>query len=198
MTDLDGEQQMIKSIAKHAMAATAVIALGGTTAVAAQEPASASGFSAAYTCTVPVLGARPVLIYGSLTATPDRVVAGQPIRFHLRISRLSLRSPVAIDSWTAVAGIEVSGTERTAFRVAGSGGSVAPRQPVSGDLYGTWTPRDRGLYRLRGGNVVINARVARLGLLTASCRPNAPRPVMETVGVFSSYGAARLPDGQDL
>ena len=199
MTDLDGEQQMmIRSIGRHAMAATAVIALGGTTAVAAQEPARASDFSAAYTCTVPVLGSRPVVIYGSLTATPERTVAGQPIRFHLRISRLSLQSPVSIDSWTAVAGIEVSGAQRSAFRVAGSGGSLAPRQPVSGDLYGSWTPRVRGLDRFRGANVVISARVARLGLLTAACRPNAPRPVMETVGVFSSYRAARLQDGQDV
>lgn len=189
---------MIKSIGKHAMAATTVIALGGSLAVATQEAAQASTFSAAYTCTVPVLGARPVTIYGSLTASSERAGVGQPIRFHLHIARLSLQSPVAIDSWTAVAGIEVSGAQSTAFRMAGSGGALAPREPVSGDLFASWTPRARGVDRFRGGNVIISAKVARLGLLTASCQPNAPRPVMETVGVLAAHRAVRTRDNTDV
>lgn len=195
-TDLDGEQQMIKSIGKHATAAAAVVALSAGTAVVTQEHARASTFAAAYTCSVPVLGARPVTIQGSLTASSDGAVSGQPIRFHLRISRLSLMSPVAIDSWDAVAEIEASGAPSVGFRMNGSGGALAPRRPVSGDLYGTWTPRTHGTYRFRGGSVVINARVARLGVLSATCAPNAPRPVMETVTVAPLHRYARTTPDQ--
>jgi hypothetical protein len=187
---------MIKSSGKHAMAATALIALGGGAAVVTPGVARASAFSAAYTCTVPVLGARAVTIYGALTASPGRAVAGRPVRFHLRISRLSLMSPVPIDSWTAVAGIEASGAQTAGFRLAGSGRALAPREPVSGDLYGSWTPRVQGVDRFRGGNVVISARVARLGLLTASCAPDRPRPVMETLEVVSLHRLTR--DNPDI
>jgi hypothetical protein len=38
--------------------------------------------------------------------------------------------------------------------------------------------------RFRGGAVSITARVARVGVLTASCQPVTPRPVMETVTVL--------------
>jgi hypothetical protein len=182
---------VIKSIGKHIMTAATVISLGGAAAVAPQESARASAFSATYTCTVPVLGARPVTIYGRLTASPVRVAVNRPIRFELHIARLSLQAPVAIDSWTAVAGIDVSGAQATSFRLAGSGGPLRPRQPISGDLYGTWTPRARGTDRFRGANVTISAKVARVGVLTASCEPNAPRPVMETVAVLP-YRLARL------
>jgi hypothetical protein len=175
---------MIKSIGKHAMATATVIALGGTGAASAQESAPASVFSAAYSCTVPVLGTRPVVIHGTLSAMANRLVVGQPVRFQLHIARLSLQTPVTIDSWTAVAGIDVTGAQATSFRVAGSGGPVAPRQPISGDLYGTWVPRARGVDRFRGGTVSITARVARIGVLTASCLPATPRPVMETVTVL--------------
>jgi hypothetical protein len=176
---------MIKSIGRHAMAATAVLAIGGAGIVSAPRPAHASTFSAAYTRTVPVLGARSVVITGSLTASPDRVATGQPIRFQLHIARLSLQSPVPIDSWTAIAGIDVNGAQTTSFRMAGTGGPLGPRQPVSGDLYGSWTPRGPGVDRLRGGTVVISAKVARVGVLTASCQPITPRPVLETVSVLS-------------
>lgn len=181
---------MIESIGKHATTAAAVVALGGWIAVVAQEPARASVFAAAYTCTVPVLGARPVTIHGALTASPGAAVPGRPIRFHLRISRLSLMSPVPIDAWSAVAGIEVSGSRPVGFRVAGSGGALPPRRPISGDLYGAWTPRASGTYRFRGGKVLINARVARLGVLSATCVPNTPRPVLETVAVAPVQGDA--------
>jgi hypothetical protein len=189
---------MIKTIGTHAMAATAVIALGGAGAVAAQAPARASAFAAAYTCTVPVLGSRPVVIRGTLTASSGRAAAGQPIQFQLHISSLSLQAPLTIDSWTAVAGIDVSGAQATAFRMAGSGGPVAPHRPITGDLYGSWTPRARGIDRFRGGNVAITARIARLGILTASCVPNTPRPVLESVAVAPSSRFARKAAGIDL
>jgi hypothetical protein len=174
---------MIKFVGEHAMAAAAVVAISAGTAVAAPEPARASAFDAAYTCSVPVLGARPVTIHGSLTASPSDPVPGRPVRFRLRISRLSLMSPVPIDAWSAVAGIDVSGAQPTTFRMTGSGGALPRRRPISGDLYGTWTPRAGGTYRFRGGNVVISTRVARLGRLSATCSPDTPRPVLETVAV---------------
>lgn len=186
---------MTKSIGTRAgfsaMAAAAAVALGGGVAVVTQEPAWASGFAAAYTCSVPVLGARPVTIHGALTASPESAVPGRPIRFHLRISRMSLMSPVPIDAWSAVAGIEVFGPRPAGFRMAGSGGALAPRRPISGDLYGAWTPRARGTYRFRGGDVLISARVARLGVLSATCVPNTPRPVLETVAVAPLQRYAR-------
>lgn len=182
---------MIKSIGKHATAAAAVAAIGAGTAVAVQEPARASAFAAAYTCSVPVLGARPVTIHGSLAASSGGAVAGRPVRFHLRISRMSLMSPVPIDSWSAVAGIDVSGARSGAFRMTGSGGALAPGRPISGDLTGSWTPRVHGTYRFRGGKVLISARVARLGVLSATCAPDTPRPVLETVAVAPPHGYAR-------
>jgi hypothetical protein len=189
---------MIKTIGTYAMAATAVIALGGAGAVATQTPAHASAFAAAYTCTVPVLGSRPVVIRGVLTASPDRVTAGQPVQFQLHIASLSLQAPLTIDSWTAVAGIDVSGAQSTGFRMAGSGGPVSPHRPITGDLYGTWTPRARGVDRFRGGNVAITARIARLDILTASCLPNAPRPVLESVAVVPYPRFAHRAAGVDL
>jgi hypothetical protein len=174
-----GEQQMTKHIAMAAM-----LTFSGVNAAAGS--AHADVFSAAYTCTVPVLGARSVTIHGRLTAAPVRASVGQPIRFQLHIGRLSLQSPVPIDSWTAVAGIDVAGAQTTSsFRVAGSGGRLTPREPISGDLYGTWTPRTHGTYRFRGAAVTISARVARIGVFTASCQPVSPRPVLEAVTVLS-------------
>jgi hypothetical protein len=168
---------------KH-IAMAAVLACSAVNAAAG--PARADAFSAAYTCTVPVLGARSVTIHGRLTAAPARASVGQPVRFQLHIGRLSLQSPVPIDSWTAVAGIDVSGAQTTSsFRVAGSGGRLTPREPISGDLYGTWTPRAQGTYRFRGAAVMISARVARIGVLSASCQPLTPRPVLEGVVALS-------------
>jgi len=189
---------MIKSIGTHAMAATAVIALAGAGAVAAQTPARAAGFAAAYTCSVPVLGARPVVIRGELTAAPGRASVGQPVQFRLHISSLSLQAPLTIDSWTAVAGIDVSGGQAAAFRMAGSGGPVAPRRPITGDLYGSWTPRARGIDRFRGGNVSVTARISRLGIFTASCVPNGPRPVLESVAVAQYHRFVRTAPRADI
>lgn len=173
---------------KHTMPAVAAIALSAATVAgtvtATERPARADTFLAAYTCTVPILGARPVTIHGSLTADPARAVVNQPIRFRLHISRLSLQSPVAIDEWTATAEVDVAGAQDTSFRVEGTGGAVLPHRPVTGALFGSWTPRAQGTDHFRGGRVMISARVARLGVLTASCTPNTPRPVMETVTVM--------------
>jgi hypothetical protein len=180
---------MIKSFGRHALATAATIALGGGAAVAPYGPAEASSFSATYTCSVPVLGARSVTFHGRLTASPDPATAGRSIRFHLRITRLSLLAPVVIDSWTAVAGIDVNGAQTTSFRVAGTGGPVTPRQPLVGDLFGAWTPRTPGTDRFRGGNVAITARIARVGQLTATCTPATPRPVMASVVVQPRPGA---------
>jgi hypothetical protein len=175
---------MIKSIGRHALTAATTITLGGAAVVAPYGPAEASSFSATYTCTVPVLGSRPVTINGRLTASADQPTVGRPVRFHLRISRLNLRTPVAIDSWTAVAEIDVRGAQTSSFRMTGTGGPVTSREPISGDLFGSWTPRTPGTARFRGANVALTARVARVGQLTAACTPTTPRPVMETVTVL--------------
>jgi hypothetical protein len=193
-----GAAEMIKTIGTYAMAATAVLALGGAGALVTQAPASASAFAAAYTCTVPVLGSRPVVIRGMLTATPGRAAVGQPVQFQLHISALSLQAPLTIDSWTAVAGIDVFGAQATSFRLTGTGGPVSPRRAITGDLYGTWTPRARGTDRFRGGNVAITARIARVGILTGTCVPNTPRPVMESIAVLPNPRFVRRAPSADI
>ncbi len=107
------------------------------------------------------------------------------VRFQLHIASLSLQAPLTIDSWTAVAAIGVAGTQSAAFRMTGSGGPVTPRQPITGDLYGSWRPDTSGMKRLRGGGVLITARIGRIGTLTARCLPNTPRPVIGSVLVVS-------------
>jgi hypothetical protein len=150
-------------------------------ASAASPFARSAAFSALYSCTVPLLGTRPVTIVGTLTAAPARPVAGQVVHFQLHISGLSLWSPVAIESWSATAVIEVGGAQTGSFRLAGAGGPVAPRQPVSGDLAGDWTPRVHGTDRLRGGNVVIKGRISRLGNATVPCTPSGAHPHLGTL-----------------
>ena len=186
---------MIKTIGTYSMAAAAVIALGGAGAVAAQAPARASAFAAAYTCSVRVLGSQSVVIRGALTASPGRVTVGQPVQFQLHISSLSLQAPLTIDSWTVLADIDVSGAQSTGFRLAGSGGPVTPRRSITGDLYGTWTPKARGVDRFRGGDVRITAQIARVGDVTATCLPASPRPVLESLAVLPSPRIARRAAG---
>jgi hypothetical protein len=162
-------------IVRHTMAA---VALGAAVVAAPSAHATtrAAAFSALYTCTVPVLGARQVTIVGSLTAEPVRPVVGQPVRFQLHISGLSLWSPVPIETWSAAAVIEVGGAQTGSFRLTGSGGPVAPRRPVTADLTGDWTPRVRGTDRFRGGDVVIKGRISRLGGATVPCTPSGSHP----------------------
>jgi hypothetical protein len=176
---------MSESLGKHAMAAATVVALGGLSAVAVQAPAHAADFSAAYTCDVPMLGRKTATINGTLIASPNPATVNRKTHFRLQIPNLSLHSPVTIKSWSATAGIGVSGAETAWFQLTGSGGSVLFRQPITGDLTGDWTPMARGIDRFRGGNVTIRLNVLFLGTHTVSCVPKGPRPVAETLRVNS-------------
>ncbi|WP_433186329.1 hypothetical protein [Actinoallomurus sp. CA-150999] len=138
-----------------------------------------------YTCAIPLLGTRSVDLDGTLTAAPNRLPADTATRVGLHISRMSLRPPVAVDSWTATADIDVTGAESAAFRVTGSGGSVPAYQSVTGDLSGGWIPKAAGVDRLRIGRVVVTARTAAFGEATASCTPKKPRPVAELLTVLA-------------
>ncbi len=177
---------MTKSLRRPAAAVLGAVALGGATAVASQAPAAASAFSAAYSCSVPVLGTRPVVISGTLTASPERTAAGAPVRFRLHIASLSLQSPVVLNSWSATARINVGGAQTASFRLTGSGGPVPPHQPISGDLTGVWGPKAHGIDQLKGGDVTIRANVPVLGNVISLCVPRSPRPVLETLTVVPS------------
>jgi hypothetical protein len=184
--DRKEQRTMIEFFGMRAISTATVVTVGGLGAVVIQVPARAAGFSAGYTCTVPVLGARSVTMSGTLTAWPSRPAVNTRTRFRLHISSLSLRSPVAINSWSAAAEIDVSGAQSASFRLAGSGASLPAHQPVTGDLAGYWTPRVRGTHELRAGNVTLRANMPLLGDVTALCTPNAPRPVLATLTVAPS------------
>ncbi|GAA2071333.1 hypothetical protein GCM10009780_03310 [Actinomadura alba] len=171
----------MESLGPHGLAAATLVTLGGVGAV--QAHAQPAAFSAGYICRVPVLGAKSVTINGTLTASPSRPTTDTATRFRLRISSLTLRSPVPIDSWNATAGIDVTGPRTSSFRLTGSGGSVPPHQPITADLTGVWTPRARGVHRLRSGDVTIRANISRFGSHTATCAPKDPRPVSATLVV---------------
>lgn len=175
---------MIRFLGGHPLAMAAAVALGGLGAVGAPEPAHAAAFSADYTCSVPLLGTRTVTVEGNLVVSPNRPVARRLVRVDLYVSRMSLRSPVAVDSWTATADIDVSGAQTTAFRVRGSGGPAPAYQPVTGALSGIWRPTVGGIDRLRVGKVVVTIRTSSFGNVTVSCEPNEPRPVAETLTVL--------------
>lgn len=174
---------MSGSLARRALTASTVLALGGLGAVALEAPAHASDFSAAYTCTLPLSGAQAVTITGSLTASPKPATAGSPVQFKLHIANLSLSSPLAIKSWSATAAIDASGAQTASFQVTGSGGAVPANSPITGDLSGSWTPTASGTDQFQGGNVTVKASVTLLGNVTIPCTPNAPRPVAETLTV---------------
>jgi hypothetical protein len=178
--------QMITSLGKHALATATAVALGGLNTIAAQTPAHATGFSATYTCTIPGLGSRSVVLDGWLTSSGQTAV-NRPTGFQLQISSLGLSSPVALDSWSASAWIDVSGAESTSFRVTGSGGFVPAQQPISGNLIGDWAPTVGGTDLLSVNSITISANNAVTGNVTAQCAPNEPRPVAETLTVFSPY-----------
>lgn len=174
---------MIGSLARRAVTASALLAVGGLGAVALQSPAHASAFTADYTCSIPLSGSQTVTITGSLTASPNPTTAGTSTHFALHISNLSLSSPLAINSWSATAGIDVSGAQSTSFQVTGSGGSVPANTPITGDLAGDWTPTATGTDQFQGGNVTVKAKITLLGTVTIPCTPNSPRPVAETLTV---------------
>jgi hypothetical protein len=175
---------MITSLSKHAVAAA--VAFGGLGAVAVQAPAQAGGFSGSYTCDIPMLGSRTVVLDGWLTA-PGQTTADQPAGFQLHVSSLSLRAPIAVDSWSAAARIDVGGAENSSFRMTGTGGSVAAGQPISGDLVGGWTPAVDGTHVLSVGRVTISVTTAITGVVTARCVANEPRPAAETLSVSPAY-----------
>ncbi|MEV5754863.1 hypothetical protein AB0L00_44270 [Actinoallomurus sp. NPDC052308] len=173
---------MIKSFDRRIVTAATTVALG---LVLTQAPADAARFSMVYTCAVPILGDRSVQFDGTLTATPDRPTVGTFTRVDLHVSRLSLRPPVAVTSWSAVADVDVAGAQTGAFRLSGSGGPVAAYEPVTGDLAGGWVPRAIGVDRLRLARVVLRVSTAPFGDVVVPCSPREPRPVAETLTVFT-------------
>lgn len=175
---------MITSISTVAVAA--VVAAGGLGAVAAQAPARAAGFSATYTCTVPMVGSRTAVLNGWL-ASPEHTRAGRPTGFQLHISSLSVGAPIAVDSWSASAWVDVSGSENSSFQLTGSGGFVPAGQTLSGDLSGDWTPSVRGPHVLSVTGFTINANTPAAGNVTAECVANEPRPVAATLMVHTGY-----------
>jgi hypothetical protein len=174
---------MMGSIGRRLAVGSTALALGGLGAIVLQSPALAADFSAAYTCTAPVLGTQSVTIDGSLTASPNPAAAGTPVSFALHLSQISLQAPVAINSWTMTVNLEVSGAETAQFPVTGSGGRVPANQPITGDLSGTWTATTPGTDEVRGADVTVNANVFLLGNVIVNCTPNDPRPVGETLTV---------------
>ena len=174
---------MTRSLARRVAAASTVLALGGLATAALQAPARASDFSAAYTCDIPLSGSQTVTITGTLTASPNPSTVGTSTHFALHISNLSLSSPVAINSWSATAALDVTGAQSASFSVSGRGGSVPANQPITGDLAGDWTPTAAGTDQVQGGNVTVKASGSLLGTLTIPSTPNSPRPVAETLTV---------------
>jgi|tagenome__1003787_1003787.scaffolds.fasta_scaffold20673190_2 hypothetical protein len=179
---------MITSFGKHAVVAATVAAFGGLGVAVAHTPARASGFSTAYTCALPLLGSRAAILDGWLTS-PGQTAVNGTAAFRLHIARLTLNSPVPIDSWNASASIGVRGAEVSSFRVEGSGGYVPARQPLSGDLIGDWAPAQRGTDLLSVGTITISANTTTAGTITAQCVPNEARRTGETLTVFPPYAA---------
>lgn len=174
----------------HATAIVAASVIGALGVVAVQPPARADRFSAPYTCSIPLTGQRSMTIAGALDATPNPTSAGRATRFLLTIANLGLRSPIAVNSWTATAAIDVEGAQNTSFRLKGTGRAVRARQPINGRLAGTWTPATPGTDRLRGGPVTIKLNVPLFGDVTVPCTPTDNRPVMATLNVNPASSTA--------
>jgi hypothetical protein len=181
---------MITSFGKQAVVAATVAAFGGLGVAVAHTPARASGFSTAYSCTLPLLGSRAAILDGWLTS-PGQTAVNGTAAFRLHIARLTLNSPVPIDSWNASASIGVRGAESSSFRVSGSGGFVPARQPLSGDLIGDWTPSQRGTDLLSVNSITVSANTTTTGTITAQCVPNEARQASETLTVFTPYAGGR-------
>lgn len=167
----------------HVTAVVPAVILGTLGAAAVQPPARADRFSAAYSCSVPLMGSRPMTIAGTLDAAPNPTTAGTATQFLLTIASLSLRSPIAINSWSATAAIEVDGAQDASFHLRGAGRGVRARQPIDGRLAGRWTPTAPGTDRLRGGPVTIKLNVPLFGDVTVPCAPKDDRSVMATLNV---------------
>jgi hypothetical protein len=177
---------MITSFGKYAVAAAAAVSAGGLGAIAAQAPAQAAGFSSTYTCTVPMLGSQTAVLNGWLSS-PGQTGVGRSTDYQMHISSLSLGAPIAIDSWSASAWVDVSGSESSSFQMTGSGGFVPAGQPLSGDLAGDWAPSVRGPHALSVSGITITANTPVTGNVTAQCVANEPRPVAATLMVHSGY-----------
>jgi hypothetical protein len=175
---------MTTSFGKYAATATAVLALGGLSAIGVQAPAQASGFTAAYTCNISNLGQVPAVLNGWLSS-PGTTFNG-PASFRLHISSLNLQSPIPIDSWNARAWINVAGAENTTFQMQGGGGPVPAQGALTGDLAGDWAPVMGGTDFLRVGGLEITANSAEAGSVPVQCVPNGS-PVAEVLRVASPY-----------
>ncbi|MDN3355426.1 hypothetical protein [Actinomadura sp. DC4] len=175
---------MTTMLGKHAATVTTALVIGGLGAIAAQAPAQASGFSAAFTCNISNFGQTPAILNGWLSS-PGTTFSG-PASFRLRISSLSLQAPIPIDSWSATAWINVRGAENTAFQVSGVGGAVPPQGAISGDLAGVWAPYVRGTDVLSVGGIELTANSAEAGNVSVQCVPNGA-PVAEVLRVASPY-----------
>jgi hypothetical protein len=177
---------MITSFGKYAVAVAAAVSAAGLATVAAQTPAQAAGFTSTYTCTVPMVGSRTAVLNGWLSS-PEHTDVGSPAGFQLHISSLSVGAPIAIDSWTATASVDVSGAESASFPLTGAGGFVPAGQPLSGDLSGDWAPSVRGPHMLSVSGLTITANTPVTGNVTAQCVANEPRPVAATLMAHNGY-----------
>jgi hypothetical protein len=175
---------MIKSLGRHAVTVTTVLAVGGLGAVVAQAPAQASAFSAPFTCNIGNLGQTAALLNGWL-ASPGTTFSG-PARFRLHISSLSLQAPLPIDSWRGTAWINVRGAEHTTFQVSGFGGSIPVQGALAGDLVGDWAPVVGGTDLLSVGGLELTATSAEAGNVSVQCVPTGPT-VAEVLRVASPY-----------
>jgi hypothetical protein len=175
---------MIPRIGSRITVTVTALALGGIGVIAAQLPASASTFTATYSCSVPIVGTETATVNAALTASPNPATAGTPVSFALDVSSISLSSPLAINSWSATAAIGGSGAETSAFDATGSGGSIPANQEITNvDLSGSWTPSVSGTDTFVTGDITINANVTLLGNVTVSCTPSGTQPTAETLTV---------------
>jgi hypothetical protein len=174
---------MKKSLGRRAATVATVIALGGLGVIAAQAPAGASAFTAAYTCNS-VLGAQSITVNGTATASPNPTSVNTSTHFTVHVDT-TLSSPLTVNSWSATLTADVSGAQTTSFPLTGSGGSIPANRPISADVAGDWTPTVVGTDQFQGGDLTIRANVAIFGNITATCTPDSPRPVAETLTVTS-------------
>ncbi|MFL6054286.1 MAG: hypothetical protein ACJ72W_15400 [Actinoallomurus sp.] len=168
-------------LGRRAATAATVMALGGLGVVAAQAPADASTFTAAYTCNS-ILGTQSIAVNETATASPNPTKVNASTQFAVHV-QTTLSSPLTVNSWSATLTADVSGAQTASFPLTGSGGSIPANQPIAADVAGNWTPTGVGADQLQGGNLSIKANVAIFGNITATCTPNSPRPVAETLTV---------------
>jgi hypothetical protein len=164
--------------------AATTLALGAGAAISAQVPASASTFTATYSCGIPNLGTETVTVGSTLTASPNPAAAASPVSFDLSVASLDLMSPVAVNSWSASADIAGSGAESSTFQITGSGGYIPPGQPITNsNLTGRWTPAVSGTDEFKVGTITITVNTDLFGHTSATCTPSGAQPVAETLTV---------------